>query len=240
MATLTILQPDPNCPIDRFEMWFTECGVRLETVRLWEDPVPAVDQLADGVILLGGRMSAHDGVHHPWIEPVGWLMAEAISRDIPVMAICLGHQILAQALGGHVSVPGPRGVEEGPVEMTLTEAASHDPIIGCVSKGQVLMGYQSHGDAVERLPQDARLLGSSTAYNYQIFRYGSGIGLQFHPKASPELITAWRVADGKSAEPLHSALQAVDRRVSRNGQRIAYAFAAQCGAHVPELVGQAV
>ncbi len=235
MVTLTILQPDLECPIDRFEMWLTECDVRMETVRLWEDPVPTIDQLGDGVILLGGRMSAHDGLDHPWIEPVGWLLAEAISHRIPVMAICLGHQILAQALGGHVSVPGPQGFEEGPVEMTLTEAALHDPIISCVSKGQVLMGYQSHGDAVERLPQDARLLGSSTAYNYQIFRYGSGVGLQFHPEASPELITKWRMADGKSAEPFQSALKAVDQRVSHNGRRIAHAFAAQCGAVVPEI-----
>ncbi len=238
MPTLTILQPDPDCPIDRFGTWFTECGVTMETVRLWEDPVPTVDQLGDGVVLLGGHMSAHDGLDHPWIEPVGWLLAESISRGIPVMAICLGHQILAQALGGHVAVPGPHGYEEGAVEMTLTEASLNDPILGCVSKGQVLMGYQSHGDAVERLPQDARLLGSSTAYNYQIFRCGSGIGLQFHPEASPELMTKWRVANGKSEEPFRSALRAVDRRVSHNGRRIAYAFARQCGATIAELTAQ--
>ena len=178
-------------------------------------------------------MSAHDGIDHPWIEPVGWLLAEAISRNIPGMGICLGHQILAQALGGHVSVPGPHGVEEGAVEMTLTEAAKDDPVIGCVSEGQVLMGYQSHSDAVERLPSEARLLGSSTAYNYQIFRYGSAISLQFHPEASPELLTQWRVADGKSAEPFQSALKAVDQRVADNGRRIAEAFAIQCGAVIP-------
>ena len=130
----------------------------METVHLWEDPVPSIDDLADGVVLLGGRMSAHDGIDHPWIEPVGWLLAEAISRDIPVMAICLGHQILTQALHGHVAVPGPFGYEEGAVEITLTEAAVDDPIIGLVSQDHVLMGYQSHGDAVERLPRDAKLL----------------------------------------------------------------------------------
>lgn len=235
MASVTILQPDPDCPIDRFGIWFSECGLAMETVHLWEDPVPSIDDLADGVILLGGHMSAHDGIDHPWIEPVGWLLAEAISRNIPVMAICLGHQILTQALQGHVAVPGPFGFEDGPVEMTLTEAAVDDPIIGPVSRGQVLMGYQSHGDAVERLPRDAKLLGSSTTYNYQAYRCGSAISLQFHPEASPELLTKWHVAKGNDPEPYYSVLKSVDQRVSRNGRRMAYAFAAQCGAEVPAI-----
>lgn len=235
MPSVTILQPDPDCPIDRFGTWFSECGLSMETVHLWEDPVPSIDDLADGVILLGGHMSAHEGIDHPWIEPVGWLLSEAISRDIPVMAICLGHQILAQALQGHVAVPGPLGFEGGAVEMTLTEAAVHDPIIGPVSHNQVLMGYQSHGDAVERLPRDAKLLGSSTTYNYQAYRYGSAISLQFHPEASPELMTKWHVSKGNSREPYYSVLKAVDKRVANNGRRIAYAFAAQCGADVPAI-----
>ena len=65
MASVTILQPDPECPIDRFGTWFSECGLTMETVHLWEDPVPSIDDLADGVVLLGGRMSAHDGIDHP-------------------------------------------------------------------------------------------------------------------------------------------------------------------------------
>ena len=80
MASVTILQPDPDCPIDRFGIWFSECGLSMKTVHLWEDPVPSIDDLADGVILLGGHMSAHDGIDHPWIEPIGWLLAEAISH----------------------------------------------------------------------------------------------------------------------------------------------------------------
>ena len=121
------------------------------------------------------------------------------------------------------------------MEIALTEAAVDDPIIGLVSQDHVLMGYQSHGDAVERLPRDAKLLGSSTTYNYQVYRYGSAISLQFHPEASPELMTKWHVSQGNNSEPYYSVLKAVDKRVSHNGRRIAYAFAAQCGAEVPTI-----
>lgn len=235
MATVTILQPDSEHTIDRFGQWLAECGLNTRTVHLWEDPVPALDELGDGAILLGGFMSAHDGIDHPWIEPVGWLLQEAIANDLPVIASGLGHQILAQAFEGHVAVPGPHGYEEGAVELTLTNAATKDPIIGPVSKDQVLMGFLSHSDAVERLPEGARLLGSSTAYNYQAFRIGSGLALQFHPEASPEQIARWHVALGGEEEPLLSALQAVDGRVAFNGQRIAYAFARQIGVETPEL-----
>lgn len=234
MATVTVLQPDHAHTIDRFGAWLSECGVALETVLLWEDPVPSIDDLGDGVILLGGYMSAHDGIDHPWIEPVGWLLKEAISRRIPVLATGLGHQILAQAFGGHVAVPGPSGLEEGAVEFTLTDAALRDPVVSPVSRGNILMGFLSHSDAVERLPADARLLASSTAYNYQAFRIGSGLALQFHPEAGPAQIARWHAATGAEEEPLLSMLQAVDGRVAFNGKRIAYAFARQLGVEVPE------
>ncbi|MGO1590503.1 MAG: type 1 glutamine amidotransferase [Ancrocorticia sp.] len=236
MATVTILQPDHAHTIDRFDAWLTQCGITLETVHLWEDPVPTLADLGDGVILLGGFMSSHDGIDHPWIEPVGWLLKEAIHNHLPVLATGLGHQILAQAYGGHVAVPGPSGLEEGASELTLTDAALSDPIISHVAKNQVLMGFLSHSDAVERLPQDSRLLASSTAYNYQAFRIGSGLALQFHPEASPAQIARWHVAQGGEEEPLLSALQAVDGRVSFNGQRIAYAFAEQVGVQPPPIV----
>lgn len=235
MATVTILQPDPAHTIDRFGDWLSECGITMDTVLLWEDPVPTIDQLGDGVILLGGFMSAHDGIDHPWIEPVGWLLKEATARSIPMLAFGLGHQILAQAFGGHVAVPGPIGLEEGAVELTLTQAALTDPVISSVSKGNVLMGFLSHGDAVERLPADAHLLASSTAYNYQAFRIGSSLAIQFHPEASPAQVARWHVANGGEQEPLLSALQAVDGRVAYNGQRIAYAFARQLGVQAPEI-----
>lgn len=67
------------------------------------------------------------------------------------------------------------------MEITLTEAAV-DPIIGLVSQDHVLMGYQSHGDAVERLPRDAKLLRARPPTTTRVYRYGSAISLQFHPR----------------------------------------------------------
>lgn len=102
MTRITIFQPHPECPPDRLAEWLpdVDCG----TVRLWEEPVPQASSWGDGAVVLGGPMGAHDAARHPWIGDLAEGLREAVGAGLPVLAICLGHQILAAALGGRVSV----------------------------------------------------------------------------------------------------------------------------------------
>ena len=126
----TIIQPDKHVPVDRFGQWLSSNRVLLRAVPLWQREVPDVDSLGDGLLILGGTMSAHDQATHEWIEPLKELMVAAVDAGIPTLAICLGHQLLAEAFGGTVTVGHPAGGEHGAFPVTWHEGAIDDPLLG--------------------------------------------------------------------------------------------------------------
>ncbi len=56
----TIVQPDPHVPVDRFGPWLASNRVLVRAVPLWQRDVPKLTDLGDGLLVLGGSMSAHD------------------------------------------------------------------------------------------------------------------------------------------------------------------------------------
>lgn len=223
----TIIQPDPQVPADRLGAWLASNRVLVRAVPLWLGPVPDVDDLGDGLIVLGGRMSAHDVADHPWIEPLKGLMVDAVSADVPTLAICLGHQLLAEAFGGEVTVAHPDGGEHGAYRVHWHPAAHDDPLLGRLAGAGPSLAAESHHDAVTRLPAGATTLGSSELYPNQAFRVGSAVGVQFHPEASPELMGRWAELGGGDARTMRRAMSVEDSEVSRTGRLLAQAFCGQ-------------
>lgn len=223
----TIIQPDPHVPVDRFGPWLASNRVLLRAVPLWKRDVPEVESLGDGVIVLGGTMSAHDQEEHPWIEPLKDLLVAAVAADVPILAICLGHQLLAEAFGGQVTVSHPGGGEHGANRVTWHEGAAADPLLGRLTEHGSSLVAQSHDDAVTRLPPGASQLASTESYPNQAFRVGSAVGVQFHPEASPELMGRWAELDGGDGRTLRRAMHVQDTEVSRNGRLLAQSFCGQ-------------
>ncbi len=223
----TILQPDSHVPIDRFGPWLASNRVLVRALPLWRTPMPTPDGLGDGVIVLGGRMSAHDQAEHAWIEPLKHLLVQLVDADVPVLAICLGHQILAEALGGTVGVADPGGGEHGAYQIYWTGMGRQDPLTARLAVNATSLVAESHSDVVTALPRDATLLASSQQYRNQAFRVGSAVGVQFHPEASPELMGRWAELGGSSARDMRRAMQRQDSEISRNGRLLAQAFAGQ-------------
>ena len=223
----TIIQPDKQVPVDRFGTWLASNRVLLRAVPLWQSEVPGFDALGDGLIVLGGHMSAHDQALHAWIEPLKKLMVAAAETGVPVLAICLGHQLLAEAFGGQVTVNHPGGGEHGSYPVTWHEGAVHDPLLGRVAEAGSSLMAQSHHDAVTVLPPGATQLASSELYPNQAFRVGSAVGVQFHPEASPELMGRWAESDGADGRTMRRAMHAQDTEVSRNGRLLAQSFCGQ-------------
>lgn len=226
-AQATILQPDPQVPVDRFGPWLASNRVLLRARPLWNAPVPTLDDIGDGVIVLGGRMSAHDQAEHPWIDPLKDLLVQLVEADVPVLAICLGHQLLAEALGGCVQVADPDGGEHGPVEIFWTGMGRQDPLTERLALNGASVVAESHSDVVTSLPPGATLLGSSERYANQAFRLGSAVGVQFHPEASPELMGRWAEVDGRNARDTRRRMQRHDTEVSRTGRLLAQAFGSE-------------
>ncbi len=210
MPTITVLQPDPEVPLGRFEPWLTEAGMQLELVPLWNAELP---QIADGLLILGGRMNCHAEAEHPWLPGVRRLVASAVENGTPTLGICLGHQILAEALGGAVTVDHP-----------------DDPMLGSLATQGSCPVAMSHRDVVTRLPPGAIELARTDRFAHQVFRAGSAVGVQFHPEASPEQVARWAELTGGDAAGDRAALTAVDTEVSAAARAVAYGFADQLGA----------
>lgn len=213
--TIYFIQPDECVTPSRYGIWLEQWGVPTRTLHPQQLPATTLNSAstpdedshfvgtdgakddadlwadASGFILLGGRMSALDDTTYPWLRSLYALVKTAVEREIPVLGICLGHQIIAQALGGQVQVNSSTGAQEGPCEISLTTAGAQDPVIGALQAFGALVLYESHNDVVTELPPGAIELATSSECPVQAFRYGSAIGVQFHPEAAPEDMERW-------------------------------------------------
>lgn len=222
----TILQPDPHVPADRLGQWLASNHVLVRAVPLWQRPIPPLSELGDSLIVLGGTMNAHDS-SQPWISPLQELLVEAVAAEIPTLAICLGHQILAEAFGGQVEVAHPGGGEHGVAEIHWAPEAAADPLLGRLVQEGSSWVAESHHDAVVTLPAGAVELARTNAYANQAFRIGSALGVQFHPEASPELMGRWAELDGADGHAMRRTMQAQDSEVSRTGRLLTQGFYSQ-------------
>ena len=151
-------------------------GIELRTVATDLDArVPQVDEVG-GVIVMGGPWSVGDAATRPHLADEISLLGDAARAGLPVMAICLGAQLLASGLGAQV---GPaREEERGMRDVELTADGASDPVLG--PDGPVLRAFQYHGETLE-LPAGAASLATSAACPQQAFRAGDvAYGLQFH------------------------------------------------------------
>lgn len=229
-SRVLVIQPGDDDPLGRFDGWLADHGTAVQVVRPYDgDLVP--DRLAaDGLIVLGGEMSANDDARHPWMVPVRALFRDAVAQEAPTLGICLGAQLLAQALGGTV-VRGRYGVEAGLVTVTSKVDATGDPLFDGL--GADFPVASMHGDVVDTLPPGAVLVGTGSTYPHQAFRAAATAwGVQFHPEISPSTYTAW-TEEFHSSDPAEAArvrrgigdLTAADDAVRRIAAELAGRFA---------------
>jgi GMP synthase (glutamine-hydrolysing) len=116
------------------------------------------------------------------------LLAGAAERDVPILGVCLGAQLLAHALGARI-YPNPAGREVGVSEVLLTDDGRSDPLLAGLPDPLPVM--QWHGDAFE-LPAGASLLATSPVCENQAFRVGRrAYGVLFHPEVGPVEARDW-------------------------------------------------
>ena len=162
---------------------FVSDGYDIEKVNAQNDPVPTTPLGYDAVIILGGPMSVYDNL--AYLQKEQELIRNAIKNETPLLGICLGSQLIAQAVGGRVYKGKKK--EIGWYDVYLTPASSNDIFRGLTNK--TIRIFQWHGDTYD-LPANAKILAYSDLYP-QAFRIGSAVGIQFHFEVDKHLIQTW-------------------------------------------------
>ena len=167
-------------------LWLEEIGFEIKVLRAYvgEEVPTSVPEYAAAVLPLGGHMNAEEDHLHPWLAPERALLKDAIDRDIPIFAICLGTQLLAVAGGGRVEKAAVG--EVGIYQINRLDVAD------LVFNFESAPAAQWHEDQVTVLPEGATLLASSDLCTNQIYRIGTKTyGVQFHPEIDLEIVKWW-------------------------------------------------
>ncbi len=185
---ILVFQHVPYEPLGTLDPLLKESGFRIRYVNFGRQPEsrPSLENF-DALIILGGPMNSDQIESYPNLITEVEIIREAVDRDIAVLGICLGAQLLAKALGGSVSRNKSR--EIGWHDVELTAAGSVDPVLSTFSNVQSV--FQWHEDGIG-LPPGAIHLASSEASEVQAFKYGEhAYGLQFHLEVDESLIDRW-------------------------------------------------
>lgn len=149
------------------------------------DVFPILDGIS-GIVVTGSSHMITDDCE--WICRTACSLAEAVRRDIPVLGVCFGHQLLAHATGGFVHF-NPNGREIGTVSVRLAGKAKTDELLKVIPEDEICVQV-SHRQSVMRLPEGAEALASNKHESNHAFRLKGrkAWGLQFHPELDAETV----------------------------------------------------
>ncbi len=178
-----VLQHVPFEGLGSIEAWLHQRNASITWTRFFEaDRLPALGAL-DFVIALGGPMSVNDEAQLPWLRDEKRFVADAVRAGKAVLGICLGSQLIANALGARVYPGSEKEIGWFPVR---AEMRSPDTF-NFPTSTQV---FHWHGETFD-LPAEAIHLASSEACRHQAFQIGKRVlGLQFHLETTPESAAA--------------------------------------------------
>lgn len=163
-------------------------GLEVDEVALDEgDRIPDLDGYS-ALVVLGGAMGAYDEDEFPWLRDEKRAIQEAHRRGLPMLGLCLGAQLFADALGGSAYLAnGPP--EVGHLEPALNEDGRADPVIGQLDRPVVVF----HQDTFDP-PPGSTVLARTERFPHA-FRCGSVVGIQAHPEADSGVVGQWVARD---------------------------------------------
>lgn len=181
-------------------------GITIDVCRLDLTPVvPSLDGV-EGLVVMGGPMGVYEADKYPFLADECHCIAEMVRAGRPVIGVCLGAQLLANALGARV-YSGPEQ-EIGFGTVRLAPAAKDSIFAG---DGDEIPVFHWHGDTFD-LPAQATLLASSSKYAHQAFCVGPRVyGLQFHVEVDASTWSAWRPKLPPSVPDADNLRQPIER-----------------------------
>lgn len=188
---------------DLFTKMLADDDLTFEVFSVVDGIFPPGPEAAEGWLITGSRYGAYED--HNWIAPLEDLIRDIHARALPLIGVCFGHQVIAQALGGKVEK------FKGGWAVGLTE---YD------MGGQMLAVNAWHQDQVTHRPEGARVLASNDFCENAVLAYGDTIWtIQPHPEMSPEFVDGLIRFRGRGLVPdaLLDAAQARNDLPNSNG-----------------------
>jgi len=150
--------------------------------------IPPLEDYA-ALWVMGGPMDVWEEDLHPWLAAEKAAIGRAVRElDMPYLGFCLGHQLLAEALGGEVGLAAE--AEVGIMPVARSPQAMDCPFLQDLPPGFDVM--QWHSAEITRLPQGARVLASSPRCAVQAMSVGRrAFSMQFHIEITPSTVPEW-------------------------------------------------
>ena len=185
---LLVLQHVPYEPLGLLDPQLRVSGFRIRYVNFGRHPELEPDiRRYDGLVVLGGPMNVDQVDRYPHLAREIALLRGALAREIPVLGICLGAQLLAAALGANVHPNAVREIGWYPLELSANAPA--DPLLRHFTPGQPVLQWHAYTFTE---PPGAVHLASTASCPNQAFRYGArAYGFQFHLEADAALVHRW-------------------------------------------------
>ena len=172
-----------------FRHFLTEDGHSWDAIELDEgEALPALDGY-DAVWAMGGPMDVWQEDDYPWLVAEKALIKEAVEgRGMPFLGLCLGHQLLAEALGGEV---GPsKHPEIGILDVQMTELGAEG--VWMDGLPERFKALQWHSAEITRLPAGAEVLATSPDCAVQALKWGPrAYSAQFHVEIEADTVSNW-------------------------------------------------
>jgi len=196
MQPILILKTGETIPsiaekFGEFDAWIIKGidvpAIQFQTVSVFQgESLPPLDSIS-GVVITGSPAMVSEKL--PWIETSQHYLISALKAGVPMLGICFGHQLMAQAFGGKVDW-NPAGWEIGITSISLSNEAAEDPLFNTMPVNFKV--HATHMQSVIDLPPVATVLAGNPLDNHHAVCFGDNAwGVQFHPEFEEEIMTGY-------------------------------------------------
>ena len=188
MRPVAVVQHEPSVPPGSIADVLSEAGVEHFVVEAWRDTQwPEASELG-ALVVMGGTMNVDQLDDYPFLRTSRTLMSNALDRDVPVLGVCLGSQMMARILGGDVYRAHPRNALFSTID--VDGDGRDDPLLAPFGAGVEVL--QFHEDTFTVPPGATPLARSAASGLYQAFRHGErAYAIQFHFEVDVAIVRGW-------------------------------------------------